>query len=326
MPHKRMAALVVGNRPPLVLGDDAALALGAGDDALHGLLDLFLRDLLFAAAGCQKRSFVHEVGKVGTRKAGREARDARKVDVIGKRLVLCVHGKDFLAPTHVGTVDRDLAVKTPRTQKRWVEDVGAVGCRDENRCALVFEAIHLNQQLVQSLFALVMPATEARATLATHGVDLVDEDDRRGNLFGLLEEVAHAAGSHTHEHLDKVGTRNREEGHAGLARNGLGKKRLACSRRANQKHAARDLCAHLLIAFGLGEEVFDLLELLNGLVDARHLIELGGGARLFRRDGARGAEAHLPRVLLAHPAHVKHEDAHQKQGRAHGDEQGPPDI
>ena len=47
------------------------------------------------------------------------------------------------------------------------------------------EAVHLHQQLVQRLFALVVPAAQACASLAAHGVDLIDEDDA-GMVFWPL--------------------------------------------------------------------------------------------------------------------------------------------
>jgi hypothetical protein len=42
-----------------------------------------------------------------------------------------------------------------------------------------FEAVHLDQELVEGLLALVVAAAEARAAMTAHGIDLVDEDDAR---------------------------------------------------------------------------------------------------------------------------------------------------
>jgi len=39
------------------------------------------------------------------------------------------------------------------------------------------EAVHLDQELVERLLALVVPAAEPRAAMASDGVDLVDEDN-----------------------------------------------------------------------------------------------------------------------------------------------------
>ena len=88
--HEGMAALVVGDG---VLGDlihHAALALGAGDDALHRLVHFAHRDDLLAAARGQKRALVHEVHQVSTRKTRRELGNSLQVDVGADRLVLRV--------------------------------------------------------------------------------------------------------------------------------------------------------------------------------------------------------------------------------------------
>ena len=51
--------------------------------------------------------------------------------------------------------------------------------------SLVVEAVHLDEDLVERLLALVVAAAEARAALAADGVDLVDEQDAGRVLLGL---------------------------------------------------------------------------------------------------------------------------------------------
>ena len=84
--------------------------------------------------------------------------------------------------------------------------------------------------------------------------------------LGLLEQVAHPAGADADEHLDEVRTRDREERRTRLAGDGAGQQGLAGPRRAEEQDALRDLRAHGLEALGLGQEVLDLRELLDGLV------------------------------------------------------------
>ena len=93
-----------------------------------------------------------------------------------------------------------------------------------------------------------MTAAQTGSALTSHGIDLVNKDDRRSLRLGLLKEVTHTAGADTHEHLDKVGTRDAKERHARLAGNGLGQQRFTGARRAHQQHATRDLGAQLAIA------------------------------------------------------------------------------
>ena len=156
---------------------------------------------------------------------------SRSIDRL-HRLAAGVDLEDLHAALAVGAVDGDLAVEAARAQQRRVEHVGTVGGRDQDDVVLGLEAVHLDEQLVERLLALVVTAAHAGAAVAADGVDLVHEDDAGAVLLGLLEEVADAAGADADEHLDEVGTGDREERHAGLAGDRAGEQRLAGARRA----------------------------------------------------------------------------------------------
>ena len=315
-----VTALVVGDDLALPGRNHAALALGAGDHALHGLLDLEHADRVLVEARGEKRRLVHEVRQVGTRETGRELGDARDVHVVCQRLVRGVHGEDLLAAGHVGTIHGHATVKAAGAEKCGVEDVRAVGGGDHDDGGVVLEAVHLDEQLVQGLLALVMSAAQTGAALTADRIDLVDEDDAGGGLLGLLEEVTHARGADAHEHLDEVGAGDREERHARLARHGLGQERLARARRADEQHAMGNLRAHLLVALGFSQEVADLLELLDGLVDAGHVGELDLWSLLLGGERLRLSELHGATVLIGHATHVVDEDGHEEDGGHHRDE------
>src|SRR6266513_4827644 len=112
---------------------------------------------------------------------------------------------------------------------------------------LRLEAVHLDQQLVQRLLALVIAAAETGAAMAADRVDFVDEDDAGRILLGLFEHVADAAGADADEHLDEVRSRDREEGHVGFTGDRARDQRLAGAGRADQQHAARNPTAQPLI-------------------------------------------------------------------------------
>ena len=98
--------------------------------------------------------------------------------------------EDALASLDIGRVDHDPAVEAAGTQQRRIEDIGPVGGGDQDDAFVGLEAVHLHQELVEGLLALVVTAAEAGAAVAAHGVDLVDEDDARGVLLALFEEIA----------------------------------------------------------------------------------------------------------------------------------------
>ena len=178
-----------------------------------------------------------------------------------------------MRPTRSGRSTTIWRSKRPGTQQRRVEDVGTVGGRDQDDVVLHLEAVHLDEQLVQRLLALVVTAAEAGAAVATDGVDLVHEDDAGGVLLGLLEQVAHAGGADADEHLDEVRAGDREERDAGLARDGARQQRLAGAGRPVEQHALGDPRTERLEFLGVLEELLDLVQLLDRLVDTGDVTE-----------------------------------------------------
>ena len=291
---------------------------GTGDHAVDGLVEGAVVDQLGVGARRQQRSLVQHVREVGAGEAGRLAGEHFEVDAGGERLAATVHLEDLLAAVEVGSVDADLAVETTGTQQRRVEDVGAVRRRDHDDVRLDVEAVHLDEELVQRLLALVVSTAEACATVTADRVDLVDEDDRRGVLLGLLEQVAHTARADTDEHLDEVRTGDRVEGNARLTGDGACEKRLARSGRAVQQHALRDAGPDRLELGRLLEEVFDLLQFFDRLVAAGDVVE--GDLRALLRDelGLRLAELH---DLVAAALHAGEHDPEEHADQQHGQEE-----
>ena len=215
--------------------------LDAHQDLVLGVLEVdHLDDLLVLARG-EQRGLVDQVREVGAGEAGRAAGEHLQVDVGRERDAAGVDPEDLLAALDVGPRHHHLAVEAAGPQQRRIEHVGPVGGRDEDHALVGLEAVHLDQELVQGLLALVVAAAEAGAAVPADRVDLVHEDDAGGVLLALLEEVAHARGAHADEHLDEVRAGDREERHVGLAGDGLGQQGLAGAGRAHQQHALGDL-------------------------------------------------------------------------------------
>ena len=278
----------------------AGLLLRPGDHAHDALFELQVIDLAEALAGGEQGGLVHEVGEVGAGEARGLGGKVVEVDRLRERLAARVDLEDLGATLAVGAVDHDLTVEAARAQQSRVEDVGAVGGRDQDDVVLHLEAVHLDEQLVQRLLALVVTAAQAGATVAADGVDLVHEDDAGRVLLGLLEQVTHARGAHAHEHLDEVGAGDREERHARLAGDGAREQRLARSRRPVEQHALGDARAERLEFLRVLQELLDLVELLDGFVDPRDVTERDL-RRVHRHSlGARLAEAHDLRAAALH--------------------------
>ena len=232
-----------------------------------------------------------------------------------------MHLEDRLATRAIGTIDNDLAIETAGTQQCGVEHVGAVRCGDQDHIDVGLEAVHLNEQLVERLLALVVATTHAGATMTTDGVDLVDEDDARRVLLRLLEQVTNTTRADANKHLDEVGARDREERHASLARHGTRQQRLAGARRPKQEDTLRDLCAKRLELLRVLQELLDLRELFNSLVGTSHIGKCDLRHVGRHQLGLALAEAHhLPPAAL-HPIHDEQPQTNEQHERQHVDQQ-----
>ncbi len=325
--HRRgdqgVAALVVGRDELLLLAHQAGPTLRSGDHAVDRLVELDVADDLLARARGQQRGLVEHVGQVGTAEARRTTGHGDQVDVGLERLAARVDlARICLRPDEVGGVDLDLAVEAARAQQRRVEDVGPVGGGDEDDAAAHVEAVHLDEELVEGLLALVVTAAHAGAAVATDGVDLVDEHDGRGVLLGLLEQVADPAGADADEHLDEVGAGDRVERDAGLAGDRAGQQRLAGTGLAVEQDALGDLGADGLELGRLLEELLDLAELLDRLVTAGDVLERRLRHVLGDELGLGLAELHhAAAAATLHGVHQPEEDDQDEDDRQEADEQ-----
>ena len=229
--------------------------------------------------------------------------------------------EDLLAADDVRIGHHDLAVEAAGTQQRGIEHVGTVGRGDQDHALVGLEAVHLDQQLVQRLLALVIAAAETGATVTADRVDFVDEDDARRILLGLLEHVADARGADADEHFDEVRTGNGEERHVGFARDRARDQGLAGAGRADQQHAARNAAAEALEFAGIAQEFDDLLQVLLGLVDAGDVLESDAAMRFGQHLRARLAKAHRLAGAALHLPRQEYPDADQRDEGQPGDQQ-----
>ena len=217
-----------------------------------------------------------------------------------------MHAENLFAAAHVRQADNHAAIKAPGAQQRRIEHVGPVGGRYQDHAVVGLEAVHLDQQLVERLLALVVAAAQSGAAMAAYRVDFVDEDDAGGVLLALLKQVAHAARADADKHLHKVRTGDGEEGHIGLAGHSTGQQGLAGSRRSDQQHALGNAPAQLLELLRLAQVFDDLLQLFLGLIHTGHVFE--GDLLLLHREQAGAALAKRQRLVAAGLHLPQHEE------------------
>ena len=312
----RVTGLVISCYALVGIGDDATLLLRTGDDLVDALEDVLHDDDLAPRSRGEDSRLVEQVFKISAAEPAGHARKYLKRDVRCERFVAAMHFEDLLPALDVGDIDVDLPVETPGSEQRGIENVRPVGRRHHYDAVVLFKAVHLYEQLVERLLSLVMAAAKSRASLPSDGVDLVDKDDAGHITLRLVEQIAHSRGARTDKHLDKVGSADREERHVALARNRLGKQRLARARRTDEQHTLGDTRADSAEFLRIFEEVYNLFEFLLFFLRARDVAETDGHVHAYSRLGL--AEVH--RLFVGARAlseddeqHDAHDDQHDRR-------------
>ena len=181
-PDDGVPGLVVRHGVSFNLVDDLVLLLEAGDDAIGGGFKVREGHRLVIRPRRDERRLVDDVGDV--RAAEPRGERGEPLAVMADRRVeldlLQVHLEDLIAALDVGAVYVDLPVESTRAEQRAVQDVRTVGTGQYHHALLAPEPVHLHEELVQRVLALVVAAHHAAAAaLATDGVNLVYEDDAR---------------------------------------------------------------------------------------------------------------------------------------------------
>ena len=259
-----------------------ARLVGASEpDLVAGLFEVLVLDELLVEHGRGDRGLVYDRGEIRAGEHGGATRDLLEIDIGPELDLLGVDLEDLQAPGDIGKRDGDLAIEASGSDERGVEHIGAVGRGDNDDAVARAESVHLDENGVEGLLAFVVAAAgEPAAATTTDGVDLVEEDDAGGGVLGLLEQVTDARCADADEHLDEVGTRDREEGDIRFARDGLGEEGLAAPRLTGEEHAPGDASAQAGESLGVLEELDDLGDFGLCFFDAGDILE-GDAGHLF---------------------------------------------
>ena len=233
---ERVPNLMISYNVLFVVGHDGVFLLIAGDDDLYALLKVRLIGKASAVAYSAQCGLVYNIGKLRSRCAGGHAGDLAKINVLGDLYLSCVDLEYLLPALEVGKLDGNAAVEAAGARERRVERLGAVGRCEDYYAVIALKAVHLGQELVERLLALVI-AAELTVTLFADRVNLVDKYDAGRFFLGLTEQVAHLACSHADKHFDEFRARHREKRHVCFTGHRLGQHGFTCSRRAYEQNA-----------------------------------------------------------------------------------------
>ncbi len=182
-----------------------------------------------------------------------------KVDIAGHMNILSVHLQNCDTTLQIGQLHWNAAIKTARTQQSRVKRLWTVGRRQNNDAFGAVKAVHLGQQLVERLLALIVAAHACAVALFTDGINLVDEHDARCFSPACLNRSRTLAAPMPTEHFDELRAGNREERHMRFHRQRPCQQGFAGARRADQRSSLGSFAPMEAYLFKQ-QEVHDLSE------------------------------------------------------------------
>ena len=269
----RVTRFMIGSEFLLIFRHDKRATFRTHHHFVFGVFEFLHRHNALATTRSKQCCFVDEIHQISTREARRSARYDFKIHIGCERHFAHMHLQNLLAALHVRIRHNDLAIETTGPQQCRIKNIRTVRRRNQDDAFIGFKTIHLDEQLVERLFTLVIAAAKACATMSTHRIDFVDEDDARCVLLCLFKHVAHTGCADADEHFNEVRTRDCEERHIRFARNGASKQSLTRARRTHKQHAARNTTAEALEFLWITKKLNNLFEIFFRFINASDIRE-----------------------------------------------------
>ncbi|OPZ71556.1 MAG: hypothetical protein BWY82_01677 [Verrucomicrobia bacterium ADurb.Bin474] len=234
--NNRMSGFMVGYNL-LVLIIHEAPTLPPIGNLFAGFIHFGCFNLVLSVTGGNQRRFVEQVRQISPGETGSVPGRDGKIHLAAQLDLLGMDLQDLIASIQVGQVDHNLTVKTAWPQQCTVQDIRAIGCSNDDHPFVSIKTVHLDQQRIQGLLALVVSSAQAGSTLTANCVNLIDENQARRILATLFEHIPNPGGAHPDKHFNKIGTRNGEKRHIRLTGHSFGQQGFSCSRRAHHQYA-----------------------------------------------------------------------------------------
>ena len=268
----RVAGLVIRAVDPIELAERDRSPFDPHQHLVARFGQIRVGHLIASGTRGKQRRLVDDIGQICAREAGRSARDRTEINRRIHRHPAGVHAKNRLASFQVGIADRHLPIEAARPQQRRIENVLPVGGGDDDDADVRLEAVHLDEQLVQCLFAFLVTERIAAAAAADR-IELVDEDDARLVSARIAEQPPDTRGADARIHLDEIRAAREQERHARFTGDRSGEQRLAGSRRADEQDAFRNVSADGREPIRMTKEIDDLLHFILRLVHPGDILE-----------------------------------------------------
>jgi hypothetical protein len=200
--------------------------------------------------------------------------------------VFDMHLQNRLAAIEVWCIYDDLSIKSTGAQQSPVEYLRAIGGSKDDNTNVGFEAVHLHEQRIEGLFALIVDGADVDASLSPNGIKFVNKYDTGRMLLSLFEQITHPGCSYSDEHFNKIASADRKERYFGLTGHGTSQERFPCPRRANQEHSFGDASAKIFVLLRVLEEINNLLQLELCFVATGYVFKFDTGIGIGNETGA----------------------------------------
>ncbi|EKD52410.1 MAG: hypothetical protein ACD_62C00034G0002 [uncultured bacterium] len=216
---ERMTSFMISNNFLFFIADQHATPLNAHENLVFGHFEIVSGHRFLIQSGRVQGRLVHEIFEIGPAETGSPSRDGQEIDVFVQRHFAGMNLEDRFAPQQIGSRHHNAAIETTWPEQSGIQHVGPVGGRNDDHPFVGFKTIHLDQQLIEGLLALIVTTTQTGTAVTTDSVDLIHKNDTGGIFFALFKEVSHARSPHPHKHLNKIGARDGIKRNTGLTRN-----------------------------------------------------------------------------------------------------------
>mmetsp|Transcript_7810 Transcript_7810/g.11401 ORF Transcript_7810/g.11401 Transcript_7810/m.11401 type:complete len:204 (-) Transcript_7810:874-1485(-) len=203
-----MSCLVVCNKFlfPGYLSLRSSFLFQTYHNAINGTINLFPSNgSLVLTSGCDC-GLIHKIFELSSTETRSSSCNSLKIDISLKGFATCVDTEDLCTALVVRKVNSDLTVESSWTKQRIIKNVHTIGGSNGNDTWISVETVHLNKNLIDSLFTFVVSSCKTSSTLTSYGINLINEDDAGSVFLRLREDVTNARGTDTNKHLNEFGT------------------------------------------------------------------------------------------------------------------------
>ncbi len=185
----------------------------------------------------------------------------------------------------------------------------------------MFNPVHFNEQLVQSLLSFVVSAPNACEPQPAHSVKFINEDDARSVRFRLLKQIANPCGTDTDEHFNEFASADMEERNSRFTSDGTSQKGFSAPRRSHEQNAFWDFRTQGLKPLWVFQELNDLLQFLLCLFQIRNIVKsdswlvlvVATGSASGKVEGLLVSRLHLPKDEEKKADEAKHKQERQDE-------------